>query len=717
MKNLVFNPLQTIKKGMPGSVKSTTKGLLARGTGFPWKGKSGIFFNLWAKSESTVKQTVKQQKPIVFPVNQSATLPAENKVKVAADSHLAKQELQAKDKYLSDENQIVQSKAEDQSNSIKLLDTEISLPVTAQENLSFMNLLNSTPILKSLVQAVVNSPDVQNQSTLAGARLVKVNFTVHQPQTSSGILNNQSVPNTTPINSNTAVNQVASETKTISQKTQLKKMQGVQPQNVDGTIKTTQIEKNNGTIYLKNMSGLMWQPVEDGQEVQQIMRQLNPEQVAELKVDIQATKDAGQSNIFKVSMDPVQKESPSLKALASNENSELSIPRVETTSAEQKAAVKANYTENIEAQANTNNKTLSSTLSMEHSGSSKSNVSAKTNPVEMNGKQVTQESKTSDSKPFIEPANATSSKMTTKTDPVENIGKGVTEENKVSNLSETAKQAEVQKQPSAGNIRNDLKKTMNSAANLVKSNKHVNVEQQPAGEKISTAKNSAHNENSQSIDMVLKVKTEEKVEGQNTSGTSSNSQNSNNLFQGTQKSVVENSSESKILKIQIHQLNHAQNSSNHSMAPLSRHGVESNSNMEHFIARIKELVDQVQHTKLHHGSIRMSLDETPMGKLDLKFQQHDKQLTVLVENEQIRNELVKLSPIIQQNLSDRGIVLNSFQVNVGQFAQSENGKQMTSKKRGQSFNSLTSGKEVNHHESQSTLINRKFGYNTMEITV
>ncbi len=140
--------------------------------------------------------------------------------------------------------------------------------------------------------------------------------------------------------------------------------------------------------------------------------------------------------------------------------------------------------------------------------------------------------------------------------------------------------------------------------------------------------------------------------------------------------------------------------------------------VQSIITRIQEVADQVQSMKLRNSQINLSLDDTPLGKMDLQFKQNERHLTIVVENEQAKAELVKLTPLIQQNLSEKGLQLTGFQVNVGQFGQPEGqGKHDSAKKHHRLNVNTQNGKEVGEHETSSTIVNRKFGYNTMEITV
>ncbi|MHB2155637.1 hypothetical protein ACX8XN_14755 [Calditrichota bacterium GD2] len=173
----------------------------------------------------------------------------------------------------------------------------------------------------------------------------------------------------------------------------------------------------------------------------------------------------------------------------------------------------------------------------------------------------------------------------------------------------------------------------------------------------------------------------------------------------------------KQLKIEIQQLPTPVFNRGASMVGPNVAAASHFSNLENVVAKIQELLDQARAMHLQNRNIQMSLEETPMGKMDIQYRSNEHQLTIVVENEQIKNELLKFTPVIQQNLAEKGIALNGFQVNVGQFGQSEGGKHASGKNNHKTTNAAKEGKEVTAHESQPTALNRKFGYNTMEITI
>ncbi|WP_456443510.1 hypothetical protein [Caldithrix abyssi] len=173
----------------------------------------------------------------------------------------------------------------------------------------------------------------------------------------------------------------------------------------------------------------------------------------------------------------------------------------------------------------------------------------------------------------------------------------------------------------------------------------------------------------------------------------------------------------KQLKIEIQQLPTPVFNRGASMVGPNVAAASHFSNLENVVVKIQELLDQARAMHLQNRNFQMSLEDTPVGKMDIQYRSKEHQLTILVENEQVKNELLKFTPVIQQNLSEKGIALNGFQVNVGQFGQSEGGKHASGKNNPKTTKAAKAGKEVTAHESQSTALNRNFGYNTMEITI
>ncbi len=133
------------------------------------------------------------------------------------------------------------------------------------------------------------------------------------------------------------------------------------------------------------------------------------------------------------------------------------------------------------------------------------------------------------------------------------------------------------------------------------------------------------------------------------------------------------------------------------------------------IQRIQKMVMDTQGASGRPvGSIRLQLMESPYGQMDVHYDKEQDKLTVVVESEKARQAFLKLVPVIQSSLNDKGVLLGSFDVQINQFAAQE--KQEQSNKRNNSGQTNSQiGKEVQSHEIDSAVTKRNFGYNTMEV--
>ncbi|NOX88633.1 MAG: flagellar hook-length control protein FliK [Calditrichaeota bacterium] len=132
---------------------------------------------------------------------------------------------------------------------------------------------------------------------------------------------------------------------------------------------------------------------------------------------------------------------------------------------------------------------------------------------------------------------------------------------------------------------------------------------------------------------------------------------------------------------------------------------------------IQQMIEQIKNVQQKRtGDLQLRFENTPLGKIDLHFQQKENKVTVYVESEQVRSELLKLSSAIQNNLVQKGIVIGGFQVNVGQFKSSSQHENGTQRRKIKTSDNIISGKEGSSYEPNTTIISRNFGYNTMEIT-
>ncbi len=111
------------------------------------------------------------------------------------------------------------------------------------------------------------------------------------------------------------------------------------------------------------------------------------------------------------------------------------------------------------------------------------------------------------------------------------------------------------------------------------------------------------------------------------------------------------------------------------------------------------------------------LQESPFGRLEIHFDQHKKgkEVTILVESEQMKTALQKHIPQIQQNISAKGAEFLNMSVDIGAFTGgSEQAK--NERQNNKNLSSRSIKQEEKYHEDDHAPVKvRKFGYNTMEI--
>jgi len=113
--------------------------------------------------------------------------------------------------------------------------------------------------------------------------------------------------------------------------------------------------------------------------------------------------------------------------------------------------------------------------------------------------------------------------------------------------------------------------------------------------------------------------------------------------------------------------------------------------------------------------IRFMVDGGDLGTMDVEFQQESSkdQLTIYVENEHSRFDLLKIIPQIETNLSTRGFDFSKVDVEVQDHRNNQAPSQETS-------NNGTGRQTGEHSEAQPdqgerTIQKRNYGYNTMEV--
>jgi hypothetical protein len=109
------------------------------------------------------------------------------------------------------------------------------------------------------------------------------------------------------------------------------------------------------------------------------------------------------------------------------------------------------------------------------------------------------------------------------------------------------------------------------------------------------------------------------------------------------------------------------------------------------------------------------LDGEQLGSLEIKFVQDSQgsQTTIFVESETIRSSLEKVLPLINENLIQKGLMLASLDVQVGDFNKSKTQNEKHKNDSGKSPTGNISFK-VDDKINQIIAI-RDYGYNTIEV--
>ncbi len=134
------------------------------------------------------------------------------------------------------------------------------------------------------------------------------------------------------------------------------------------------------------------------------------------------------------------------------------------------------------------------------------------------------------------------------------------------------------------------------------------------------------------------------------------------------------------------------------------------------IERIESLLAQANRSKAG-SNMKMQIQESPFGKMDIQLEQNENRLSVTVETSKAKEAFMRLVPLIQNNLAEKGYTLSGVHVSVGQFATQERKEGTPEKRRVKNLKThQVNGKDGDDHDNNPPVINRKFGYNTLEVT-
>ncbi len=134
------------------------------------------------------------------------------------------------------------------------------------------------------------------------------------------------------------------------------------------------------------------------------------------------------------------------------------------------------------------------------------------------------------------------------------------------------------------------------------------------------------------------------------------------------------------------------------------------------IERIESLLARVSKGK-NRTNLKMQIKESPFGKMDIRFDSKSNRLSVVVESDKAKEAFLRLTPLIQTNLAEKGYALSGVNVSVNQFAAQERKEGMSDRRKiKQESHDQNDGKEVKVHDTDTAVSPRKFGYNTLEVT-
>jgi hypothetical protein len=109
------------------------------------------------------------------------------------------------------------------------------------------------------------------------------------------------------------------------------------------------------------------------------------------------------------------------------------------------------------------------------------------------------------------------------------------------------------------------------------------------------------------------------------------------------------------------------------------------------------------------------IERGPLGKMDIRFRNDkgESKVTIVVENEAAKTELMRYLPSIQQGLQEKGVSLSELSINVNQFADKD--RKEENNQSNQAHTQKNAGKEDYDENIAHPETKRNYGYNTMEV--
>ena len=134
------------------------------------------------------------------------------------------------------------------------------------------------------------------------------------------------------------------------------------------------------------------------------------------------------------------------------------------------------------------------------------------------------------------------------------------------------------------------------------------------------------------------------------------------------------------------------------------------------VSRMNELIQKFK-ASAKQSSVKTSFRVAAGGAGEVEIQldekTKEKTIKIRVESDKVRNELQKTLPQIQQNLLLKGIEFSSIAIETAPFGSKMN--QTQDQKRGTQNSKSKQPKEVQNDQEQPAVIQKKYGYNTIEV--
>lgn len=135
--------------------------------------------------------------------------------------------------------------------------------------------------------------------------------------------------------------------------------------------------------------------------------------------------------------------------------------------------------------------------------------------------------------------------------------------------------------------------------------------------------------------------------------------------------------------------------------------------LKEVIYKIERMISNAAINRINNPSF--TIDAKELGKMEIKVKQENKeeQGVILVENNDIKQELEKHIPDIQENLQQKGVSISAINVEVNSGNENSAGRKKFTNKQNKKIGDVTSH-QVSTVETR-TIKTKSYGYNTMEV--